>query len=56
VRIAVTFALDTNGMLEVNATDVASARATTIVLRLVAVPAERDIAYMAARQAAFTPG
>lgn len=51
VSISVTFALDTDGILNVRAQDVATGRAATATVRLVAVPGHGDIAALAARQA-----
>jgi molecular chaperone DnaK len=52
VQIAVSFSLDTNGMLAVSAKEVATGRATTTQLRLVALPDAGDIARMTQRNAA----
>lgn len=52
VRIAVTFALDTNGMLEVSAKDVRTGRATRASLKLIGVPEPSEIAMMLDRQSA----
>ena len=52
VQIAVSFSLDTNGMLSVSAKEVATGRATTTLRRLVALPDASDIARMTQRNAA----
>ncbi|HEY4156708.1 MAG TPA: Hsp70 family protein, partial [Polyangiaceae bacterium] len=52
VQIAVTFALDTNGMLNVSAKEVATGKATSAQVRLVAMPDASDVSWMAARNAA----
>ncbi|MEP7052981.1 MAG: Hsp70 family protein [Pseudomonadota bacterium] len=52
VMIAVSFSLDTSGMLNVSAKDVATARVTSAQLRLVTVPEAIDIAHMTQRNAA----
>jgi len=52
VQIAVSFSLDTNGMLNVSAKEVATGRATTTQVRLVALPDANDIHWMAQRNAA----
>ncbi len=52
VQIAVSFSLDTNGMLEVSAKEVATGRATATRVRLVALPEANDIARMTQRNAA----
>lgn len=49
VSIAVTFALDTNGMLNVSARDTQTGQATSAVIRLVGLP-EQDIQALQARQ------
>ncbi|MCA9627142.1 MAG: Hsp70 family protein, partial [Myxococcales bacterium] len=51
VSIAVTFALDTNGMLNVSARDTQTGQATSAVIRLVGLP-EQDIQALQARQQA----
>jgi hypothetical protein len=51
-QIAVSFSLDTNGMLNVSAKDVATNRATSIQVRLVALPESSEIARMIKRHAA----
>jgi molecular chaperone DnaK len=51
VQIAVTFALDTNGMLNVSAKEVATGKATSAQVRLVAMPDASDVSWMAARNA-----
>jgi len=51
-QIAVSFSLDTNGMLSVSAKDVATNRATSTQVRLVAMPDANDIAWMMQRNAA----
>jgi len=51
-QIAVSFSLDTNGMLSVSAKDVATNRATSTQVRLVALPEANDIAWMMQRNAA----
>ena len=52
VQIAVSFSLDTNGMLDVSAKEVATGRATATRVRLVALPEANDIARMTQRNAA----
>jgi molecular chaperone DnaK len=52
IQIAVSFSLDTNGMLNVSAKDVATDRATSTQVRLVALPDANDIAWMMQRSAA----
>ncbi len=52
VSVAVTFALDTDGILNVRATDTATGRATETRVRLVGMPDASQISQMAARQAA----
>ena len=52
VQIAVSFSLDTNGMLNVSAKEVATGRATNTQVRLVALPEASDIARMTQRNAA----
>jgi molecular chaperone DnaK len=52
VQIAVSFSLDTNGMLSVSAKDVATNRATSTQVRLIALPESGDIARMMQRNAA----
>src|SRR6478609_4431950 len=51
-QIEVSFSLDTNGMLSVSAKDVATNRATSTQVRLVAMPEANDIAWMMQRNAA----
>jgi molecular chaperone DnaK len=51
-QIAVSFSLDTNGMLSVSAKDVATGRATGTQVRLVAQPESAEIARMIQRSAA----
>ena len=51
-QIAVSFSLDTNGMLSVSAKDVATARATSTQVRLIALPESGEIARMIQRNAA----
>ncbi len=51
VKIDVTFSLDTDGILSVRATDVATGREATATLRLIAMPDMGQIGEMAARQA-----
>ncbi|HEY8946699.1 MAG TPA: Hsp70 family protein [Polyangiaceae bacterium] len=46
VKIAVTFALDTSGMLEVSAREMPHGRVTLASLRLVGLPEARDLAHM----------
>jgi molecular chaperone DnaK len=50
VQISVCFALDSNGMLNVSATEVQSGRATAAQLRLVGLPEAHDVSAMASRQ------
>lgn len=52
VEIAVTFALDTDGILNVRARDVATGRETSATVRLVAVPDVGDVSAMQRRHAA----
>jgi molecular chaperone DnaK len=52
VQITVTFALDTNGMLNVSARDAHTGRATSVELRLVGLPDPQQLADIMARQAA----
>ena len=52
VQIAVSFSLDTNGMLNVSAKEVATGRATATQVRLVALPDAGDIARMTQRNSA----
>jgi molecular chaperone DnaK len=52
VQIALSFSLDTNGMLNVSAKEVATGRATSVLVRLVALPDASDIAWMTQRNAA----
>jgi molecular chaperone DnaK len=52
VQIAVSFSLDTNGMLNVSAKEVATGRATATQVRLIALPEAHDIARMTQRNAA----
>jgi molecular chaperone DnaK len=51
VQITVTFALDTNGMLNVSARDAHTGRATSVEVRLVGLPDQRELAGMVARHA-----
>ena len=51
-QIAVSFSLDTNGMLSVSAQDVATHRATSTQVRLIALPESNEIARMILRNAA----
>jgi len=51
-QIAVSFSLDTNGMLSVSAKDVATNRATSTQVRLIALPESGEIARMMQRNAA----
>jgi molecular chaperone DnaK len=51
-QIAVSFSLDTNGMLSVSAKDVATNRATSTQVRLIALPEAHEIARMIQRNAA----
>jgi molecular chaperone DnaK len=50
VQITVTFALDTNGMLNVSARDALTGRATSVEVRLVGLPDQRELASIMARQ------
>ncbi|MEO6603836.1 MAG: Hsp70 family protein, partial [Polyangiaceae bacterium] len=52
VQIAVSFSLDTNGMLNVSAKEVATGRATATQVRLITLPEAGDIARMTQRNAA----
>ena len=52
VQITVTFALDTNGMLNVSARDAHTGRATSVDVRLVGLPDQHELAGIMARQAA----
>jgi hypothetical protein len=52
VQIAVSFSLDTNGMLNVSAKEVATGRATTARVRLVALPEAHDVNRLMQRNAA----
>ena len=52
VQIAVSFSLDTNGMLNVSAKEVATGRATATQVRLIALPEASDVARMTQRNAA----
>ncbi len=56
VEIAVTFALDTNGMLDVSARDIGTGRATQAQLFLVGLPEPQHVAGLAARHAAQRTG
>jgi molecular chaperone DnaK len=56
VEIAVTFALDTNGMLDVSARDLATGRATQVQLHLVGLPEAHQLEGLAARHAAQRAG
>jgi molecular chaperone DnaK len=56
VEIAVTFALDTNGMLNVSARDLATGRATEAQLYLVGLPEAHQLEGLAARHAAQRAG
>jgi molecular chaperone DnaK len=56
VQIAVTFALDTNGMLEVSARDAQTGRVTSARVHLVGVPELDHVAGLAARHAAHPSG
>jgi molecular chaperone DnaK len=56
VEIAVTFALDTNGMLDVSARDLATGRETQAQLTLVGLPDPQHVAGLAARHAAQRTG
>jgi molecular chaperone DnaK len=51
VQITVTFALDTNGMLNVSARDAHTGRATSVEVRLVGLPDAQQMADIIARQA-----
>ena len=51
-QIAVSFSLDSNGMLSVSAKDVATGRATGTQVRLIALPESAEIARMIQRNAA----
>jgi molecular chaperone DnaK len=51
VQITVTFALDTNGMLNVSARDAHTGRATSVEVRLVGLPDAHQLAGIMARQA-----
>jgi molecular chaperone DnaK len=51
-QIEVSFSLDTNGMLSVSAKDVATNRATSTQVRLIALPEANEIAWMVQRNAA----
>jgi molecular chaperone DnaK len=51
VQISVTFALDTNGMLNVSARDTQTGHATTAQLHLIGLPGAEQIGGLAARQA-----
>jgi len=53
VKIDVTFALDTDGILSVRAVDVATGHEARVTVRLVAVPDMGNVADMTARQAAM---
>ena len=53
VQIAVSFALDTDGLLNVSATDVETGRAAATRVRLIGIPEAADVERMAARQAAI---
>jgi molecular chaperone DnaK len=56
VELTVTFALDTNGMLDVSARDLATGRATQAQLTLVGLPDPQHVAGLAARHAAQRTG
>jgi molecular chaperone DnaK len=56
VEISVTFALDTNGMLNVSARDLGTGRATEAQLYLVGLPEARELEGLAARHAAQRTG
>jgi molecular chaperone DnaK len=56
VELTVTFALDTNGMLDVSARDLATGRATQAQLVLVGLPEPQHVAGLAARHAAQRTG
>jgi molecular chaperone DnaK len=51
VQIAVSFSLDTNGMLDVSAKEVATGRVTATQVRLIALPDANDISWMTERNA-----
>ncbi|RYZ02948.1 MAG: hypothetical protein EOO73_29970 [Myxococcales bacterium] len=51
VRVAVSFALDSSGMLVVSARDVGTGRETSTQVHLVGLPDAQEVARMAARQA-----
>jgi molecular chaperone DnaK len=51
--IAVTFALDTDGLLNVRARDVASGREAVAAVRLIAVPTGADVSALAQRHAQY---
>ena len=51
VQLTVTFALDTNGMLNVSARDTHTGRATSVEVRLVGLPDQQQLAGMMARAA-----
>jgi molecular chaperone DnaK len=53
VQVAVTFALDTSGMLNVSARDVATGRVTSAQVRLVGLPEAGDVAGLMARHAMY---
>ncbi|MCE7894764.1 MAG: hypothetical protein DYH12_34520, partial [Sorangiineae bacterium PRO1] len=53
VKIDVVFGLDTDGILNVRAVDVATGHEAQVTVRLVAVPDMGNVAEMAARQAAM---
>jgi molecular chaperone DnaK len=52
VQIALSFSLDTNGMLNVSAKEIATGRATSARVRLVGLPEAHDVAQMMQRNAA----
>jgi molecular chaperone DnaK len=52
VRVAVTFALDANGMLNVSAKELRSGKATAVELRLVGLPDTREILKMTEKHGA----
>jgi molecular chaperone DnaK len=56
VQIAVTFTLDTNGMLSVSARDKQTGRATTAQVHLVGLPEPHHVGTLAARHAAQRAG
>jgi molecular chaperone DnaK len=56
VQVSVTFALDTSGMLEVNARDVQTGRVTSAHVHLVGLPEPQHVAGLAARLAAHRAG